>query len=1618
VNLILDPTAHQRVDLAKCERLEAVFGFEPVCSPITGEWFAYDPWLRETSLISDNLQGPEIKQVVENHTTTEKLKDRCHIVTVSHETLTETAKPHTKSESRAFALTQEDYPIAVVSHALATMDEVFNPDIFSDGDEIVEQLAAQSPFCKAVFLHVAGRDGESKASAKLVEGLGLAYASNTPDIPALRKSREGVVIDITLMSVPQVDTMRADLTTAGYDCLLTVVHSLLGKDTANKVTPSAKRQAQWRDIPRLLRLFGEGNTSITRNHEDFTAKNFTRDVAPRVKLQVLRIISRNIKNIIGVKWFTKRSQRNQLIPMQEGEIFLTHEPFQITEQVVPKGPIKIPSWQWYQVSLMRTGTSQAPLKDANDDTFMMVGVQPMRSNEQEQAFTERELLVSILPLPQNSTSYAYAKTTKADVSDKYARGGNYKKDKDGLVDLEAVEIGVATLRSVLSEIANAFPYAEVLSGDRMTGAKRGKKASYKTARLRDKKRSEEAKAEIWKWGATMPQTMIDELGDRFDKRDLKYLPKSARSKLSEATFQDVSNGTKNRWFPVDPTDVVYVKGERSMGDEFFKLIKKTYASIGGYPDFKTPADLPHDHTIWMGNDTDKDPQADAIRFGRKTHAGFKMTGGATDGGSKAKKAMLRKTARLLRKNGVYAEVSGALAHVLLTKFDVPVVTSQSAVESALGKPVEWLGEHPSGKYKGVSGWYNRKMSVGRKTKIMLGKPKVNESLDEVFDKPFDYSLRKSGQYRYSGFATIGMSDGTEERITLRIDSRGWVAGPLPDQEVWEVQFHIGGQYEKGELGKSDATNPLRVFSTVLAMVDEFIKKEKPDRLMLSAKGSSRVSLYHKMMKRYIGKYALKEKSVGDKHVFLLHKKGIDPLGGPASLENMVHGQRPSDPTTPAVWESLDEAMRRPTGNCYQLASAWVLSSNMGDNSFNAEGAELVDEGGKLPSSAKVVHGYPTLQRAPYKKYGHAWVEVGNTVYDPTHEPILKQPKAIYYQIGNIDESENNYFQYKDIMNQIVKMNHWGPWGKEPKGVYWGSQGCEPDVDVEKTPQELAYEHKNESLDERKTIACGECYPWAFNEFIKSGGRGMTLNHGTIVAPQSLNTKRYGHAWIEKGGRIFDWQMMVMGDGGKFRGKGYPKDIFKELFKPKDVNTYRTTEEALLAVASAEKKHGKTHYGPWESVNESNMNRTFDAMSEAISVLPMHEAFDKAYDWKWNRKGGGEWVASASVPLVGGGSEQLKIFLESGETTDWSIIFTIGNHDSKDDMEFDVESPLRVFSTVVQAVTEFLRKVKPEEINFTASGKSRISLYTQFIKRLVRFGYEVSDTYKWKSGKAWELKRVTKSGVGQLAASDNHQDNITEAFDKPYKWAWEHKASNLWWANATVPTKTKGDVPMVIAARLGLNDIWDLSFNLNKSISKSGANVNAVEPLRVFSTAVSAIKDFIKQESPDEIGFSAEGSSRIKLYDSFSRIITRGDYRLVDKIIEGGRVAWEFEKKSLSESINQTVAINGATFQVDVVSDAAGIQKGLMWRENLENNEGMMFVMPTTDVHSFWMKNTLIPLDLIFINGGRVVGIAANAKPQDETLISSEVPCDRVLEIPAGVSDVHGIEIGDEVIATA
>lgn len=104
------------------------------------------------------------------------------------------------------------------------------------------------------------------------------------------------------------------------------------------------------------------------------------------------------------------------------------------------------------------------------------------------------------------------------------------------------------------------------------------------------------------------------------------------------------------------------------------------------------------------------------------------------------------------------------------------------------------------------------------------------------------------------------------------------------------------------------------------------------------------------------------------------------------------------------------------------------------------------------------------------------------------------------------------------------------------------------------------------------------------------------------------------------------------------------------------------------------------------------------------------------------------------------------------------------------------------------------------------------------------------------------------------------------------------------------------------------------------------------------------------------------------------------------------------------------------FTVELANTPEQRERGLMYRKNLAPNAGMLFDFEESQVVAFWMRNTLIPLDMLFIDSvGRIVRIAERTVPLSETPISSGESVRAVLELNGGTAARLRIKVGDVVI---
>lgn len=111
----------------------------------------------------------------------------------------------------------------------------------------------------------------------------------------------------------------------------------------------------------------------------------------------------------------------------------------------------------------------------------------------------------------------------------------------------------------------------------------------------------------------------------------------------------------------------------------------------------------------------------------------------------------------------------------------------------------------------------------------------------------------------------------------------------------------------------------------------------------------------------------------------------------------------------------------------------------------------------------------------------------------------------------------------------------------------------------------------------------------------------------------------------------------------------------------------------------------------------------------------------------------------------------------------------------------------------------------------------------------------------------------------------------------------------------------------------------------------------------------------------------------------------------------------------------TLTIGTRQYTIELAETPQQQAQGLMFRTSLPSNAGMLFVPPEETVMTMWMKNTQIPLDMLFIDrGGIIIHIEENTTPQSLAVISAGKPVRAVLELAGGTARANGIKPGDHV----
>jgi YVTN family beta-propeller protein len=294
--------------------------------------------------------------------------------------------------------------------------------------------------------------------------------------------------------------------------------------------------------------------------------------------------------------------------------------------------------------------------------------------------------------------------------------------------------------------------------------------------------------------------------------------------------------------------------------------------------------------------------------------------------------------------------------------------------------------------------------------------------------------------------------------------------------------------------------------------------------------------------------------------------------------------------------------------------------------------------------------------------------------------------------------------------------------------------------------------------------------------------------------------------------------------------------------------------------------------------------------------------------------------------------------------------------------------------------------------------------------------------------------VTRLG-GPISVVDLEQNVVIKEIDSgsmPHRLSFTNDGSRLFVVNAgsdtlsvidshkheIIKTIPVGDNPQYVA----LNPDETLAYVTNKD-----SNTASI----VDTQAIEVVNEIAVGNGPYGIAFSADSGD--SLYVSNTRgndlsIINTTSNNISDKISTGGagpnqvvvrkpdiEIVRDEDKNSNS---NNSPLI--ARVFVEVPDDLEESMRGLMFRKHLPGNAGMLFAYYDEKPRTFWMKNTLIPLDMIFVNGSsKIIEIKENVPPcaQDECpTYPSKEPAQYVLEVNAGFVQEKGIKVGDRLVA--
>lgn len=332
-------------------------------------------------------------------------------------------------------------------------------------------------------------------------------------------------------------------------------------------------------------------------------------------------------------------------------------------------------------------------------------------------------------------------------------------------------------------------------------------------------------------------------------------------------------------------------------------------------------------------------------------------------------------------------------------------------------------------------------------------------------------------------------------------------------------------------------------------------------------------------------------------------------------------------------------------------------------------------------------------------------------------------------------------------------------------------------------------------------------------------------------------------------------------------------------------------------------------------------------------MKLLEVLSRPYPWKWAEEEQDLLVAYSKLD----DGSRLRISVENDQKFGWIVSFHRNG-------EIDITGggdQFRIFSTVLDVLSEFVRMVNPDKLYFTASkGEygtelSRDRLYRRLCQTLAsRYGYSL------------ETDGDQKNTFFTLNRKD-FSERLDETMSSPYPWRWTRLEDEFMEADAVLPD---GSILGVSFVEEGTSGRWEAVFGRNESIDATGTG----DQFRVFSTVSDVIWSFVATKSPIEIKFSAAKSengraieSRIKLYRRMCQLeAPKRGYSVKEK--ETNKKIWFIMTKK-SIHLNESL-----TMSYPWEWTREGRLK--MEAQFVMNNEDLVRVFMTNDGESNWSIN--------------------------------------------------------------